>query len=322
MVPRFDLVDIVKTLQQKLRLIIVVTIVAALIGAVAFLVRKKQYKAKATFFVANPLYIDRTNLFRSEYSQFIDYFAKEDDVDKVMAIAKSDSLMMRVAQRLDLAKIYGKDLSQPKDRMKLLEIFDGNYEIKRTEYTSVEITYTDPDAGLATSVTNEIQKCISEMYAGYYGNLRAHVYNSLVTKVKETDSSIALMTDTLAALRERYKVYDLISPARKNIISGNIHSSSAGLGRGIEEIQNVEATKDRMVSDRAEYISVMNEFTAGNKPGDLPLIQSITNASVPWKPVGFGLGMTIVICALVGFFFITLWVLLSTYLRAVLNTER
>lgn len=322
MVPRFDLVDIVKTLQQKLRLIIIVTIGAALIGAVAFLVRKKQYKAKSTFFVANPLYIDRTNLFRGENSQFIDYFGKEDDIDKVMAIAKSDSLTIRVAQRLDLGNHYKMDITQPKDRMKLLEIFEGNFEIKRTEYTSLEISYTDPDPNLAASVTAEIQKCISEMYAGYYGNLRTYVYNSVREKVKETDSSIAVMTDTLAVLRERYGIYDLISPARKNIISGSIHGSGPGLGRGVEEIQNVEAIKDRMVSDRAEYISVMNEFTASSKPGALPLIQPITNVSVPWKPAGFGLGMTIVICAMVGLFFITLWVLLSTYLRTVLNTAR
>src|SRR5215217_5845574 len=99
MVPRFDLVDIVKTLQQKLRLILIVTIAAAVIGAVFFLVRKKQYKAKTAFFVANPLYVDRTNLFRGDYSQFIDYFGKDDDVDKIMAIAKSDSLQRRIIDK-------------------------------------------------------------------------------------------------------------------------------------------------------------------------------------------------------------------------------
>lgn len=322
MVPRFDLVDIVKTLHQKLRLLIIVTIIAALVGAVAFLVRKKQYKAKTAFFVANPLYIDRTNLFRTDYSQFIDYFAKEDDVDKVMAIAKSDSMQRRVIDKLQLGKVYGKDPSNPKDLFKLMEIFEGNFEIKRTEYTSVEVTYTDADAKVAADVANEIVKTISEMYSSYYASLRNHVQHSLQAKISEIDTTINRLTDSLAVLRDRYQVYDLISPSRKNIISGTMRSGGQGFGRGIEEIQNIESVKDQLVTDRAEYITIINEYTTGTKAGDLPLVQTLTNASAPYKAMGFGLLATIAISAIVGLFFCALLVLLLTYFRAILNTER
>jgi capsular polysaccharide biosynthesis protein len=324
MAPRFDLVEIIRTLQQKFRLILTVVIVAALVGAITFFVRKKLYKGKAVFFVANPIYIDRTNLFRADYGNFIDYFAKEDDLDKVMAIAKSDSLQLRVINKLNLGKEYKLNPAKPKELLKLMELFDGNYDIKRTEYTTLEVTYTDEDPELAAAVANELQNSISEMFSGYYSNLRNHVYMALGSKIKEMDTTIARLTDSLVILRDRYQIYDIISPSRRNLITGNVNirSGVANIGRGVEEIQNLESIKDRHVTDRTEYLTVYNEFATSKKVGELPLVQSLTKASVPFKPTGFGLILTVFICGAVAFFFSVLWVLLTGYFRMVLNTKR
>ena len=100
------------------------------------------------------------------------------------------------------------------------------------------------------------------------------------------------------------------------------HQASAGYGKALEEVRNMEAAKDQLVADRARMSSVMNEFATGNKAGDLPLIQVISPAYPPDKPAGLGLPLTIVACALAAFFFSALWVLAVAYFRMLTAASR
>jgi uncharacterized protein involved in exopolysaccharide biosynthesis len=321
--PRFDLVDIAKALKKRARFILIVTIAAAITGAVFYLVSEKKYQGRAEFFVSNPLYSDRNNVFRTFESQFIDYFGDEDDIDKVLAIAKSEVVRARVIETLDLGKVYKLDTSNVKDMIKLTNRFKKSYDFKRSEYQNVEISYTDTDPQIAANVANGTVRVIEEVYRGYYNNIRQNVYNSLQDKVKQTDSSIASLTDTLARLRDRYHIYDIISPSRQNIVNGSIQSNGAAdFGRGVEEVQNLESMKDQVVKDRASYLSLMNEFSTGTKMGQMPLLSVISPAMPATTPQGLGLPLLIVACALVGFFFSAVWVLFSAYFRTLTSVER
>src|SRR6187402_1411017 len=119
MAPRFDLVDIVKTLHRRTKFILIVTVLAAAIGAVAKLAKKTEYKSTSEFFTSDPFYVDRSNIFPKQNPLFLDYFAKEEDIDKVIAIAKSDTLLKLLITRLDLGKSYSMDVSDP-HQMKML----------------------------------------------------------------------------------------------------------------------------------------------------------------------------------------------------------
>jgi len=321
--PRFDLIDILKTLQARARYILIVTIAAGLLGGVVYLLKKKEYKGVSEFFIASPYYSDRNNLFRTDKIEFINYFGREDDIDKVIAIAKSDSLAKKVIATLHLAEHYKVDVSKPEKLHDLIQTFQNKFSIKRTEYTSVEASYLDVDAGMAAAITNGTIQCISDMYSGYYGTLKNYAQQAIMAKIHETDSAITKMTDTLVSLRNTYQIYDIISPSRKNIISNNAaHGTGPGYARGMEDVQTIESIKDQLVIDRAQYMSVYNEFNISNKAGELPLIQVYTKADVPFKHNGFGLLITGIISALVAFFFISLWVLIAAYLRTITVADR
>src|SRR5690606_20823244 len=126
--PRFDLVDIAKTLQKRSRYILIITIAATAVGAVLHFLLPKKYEATAELFVANPLYADRGNIFRNRNAEFINYFGNEDDIDKVIAIAKSDLARKIILEKQDLAKVYGFDTSKKDDRMKLASHFKKNFK--------------------------------------------------------------------------------------------------------------------------------------------------------------------------------------------------
>ncbi|XZF13677.1 Wzz/FepE/Etk N-terminal domain-containing protein [Chitinophagaceae bacterium MMS25-I14] len=315
MTPRFDLVDIAKNLLQRKMFIVVVSVLGAALGAVFYLIQAKKFKAQSEIIVSNPKFADRANLFRNT-DIGIDYFADEDDVDRVIAIAQSTSVRDKIIDSMRLAYVYQMDLNNPKRVEMLHDIFKKAYDVKRTEYKNMEISYTDTDPQRAADVTNAAVSIIEKTYRGYYSKIKAGIYRSIEEKVRESDSTINALTDTLATLRDRYQIYDIISPGRANMVSGIVkNNGKADFGKGVEIIQNIEAIKDAAVLDRAKYYTLLSEFSAGTSGNDIQFVQVISKATPPVKHAGLGGILTVVACGIAAFFLSIVIVLLGAYLK-------
>lgn len=322
MTPRFDLVDIAQTIRNRRGFIIGITIAAAVLGGVFYLLQKKTYKASSEFIVSNPQYADRNNLFRTTEPRYVDYFASEDDIDRVMAIAKSDVVKNQVIENMHLFEAHKLNPSNIKDADKMNGIFKKNYDVSRTEYKNMEVSFVDEDPKRAADVTNEAVRIIEETYRSYYNTIKGRIYKSIEDKITEIDSSVNVLTDSLAILRDRYKIYDIISPSRQTMVSGSMKPTGADFGKGMELIQNVESVKDQLVTDRAKNISLLNEFSTGTKLNDMRFLQVISTATPPVKAAGLGLIFTVIACTVVGFFLSVIIVLLSGYYKRLVSVER
>jgi len=317
----FDLVDIIRTIQKQKRFIIIITIAGMALAGGAMMLKKKKYKAEARFLVNNPLYGDRSTLFRSIDTRYVDYFGGDDDVDKIMALAGSDTVRNRIIRNCQFQVVYKKDINTPKGYEELMSIFKKNFNIKRTEYKDVEVSYVDYDAQTAANVTNMSVKVLEETYREYYTNIKHGIYKSINDQVIKLDSSIASLTDTLAHMRDMYGIYSIISPARQNVITSDIKGGGRGYGRAIEEIQNIESIKDQLVADRAHYISALNEFYATTNSA-MDFLKVITRALPPINPAGLSMSVTLFAAGLLSFFFSTLYVLLMAYFRKINAIQR
>jgi hypothetical protein len=316
---RFDLIDIVQTLQRKWRTVLLLTLLAAVLGAVTYFLTAKKYKASAEIFVTNPQYADRNRLFADQQTYFIDYFADENTNDRALVIAKSDNAKSQIIYRNKLNEVYGLDTSKRSDEAALGKRFKGAYEAKRTEYGSLLISFTDKDPERAANVANDAVQVIESIFHNFFSEMRKNIVHSLNQKIHTSDSVIAILTDSLAGMRDRSGVYDLVSPNRRSMAMGTVRSTN---GRAIEEIQNVESLKDQYVADRARYTSLAGEFSTGIEAGDMPILQVMSPAYVPENAAGLGALLTILACALGGFIFAALWVLLSTYFRRLASVQR
>ena len=317
----FDLVDIIRTLQKKRGFILAMTLVAMLLGGIFLVVRQKKYKGVATFFVNNPLYGDRSTLFRSQDTRYVDYFGGDDDVDKIMAFANSDTVRDRVIRNCQFDKIYKLDLNDPKGHAALMSIFTKNFTIKRSEYKDVTVSYVAKEPVDAANVADMAVSVMEETYRHYYTAMKMNIYSSISEKVTQLDSSINALTDTLAGLRDKYGIYSLISPDRRNIITGDLRAGGKGYGRAIEEIQNIESIKDQLVTDRAHYISTLNEFAATTNRS-MEFLKLITRALPPTSPTGASITMVLLVAACAGIGFSSIYVLLITYFRKLNSVVR
>lgn len=284
----YDLIDMVQTVRSRFKFVLLLTGLALVGALVAYFLSTKTYRARAEFFISNPLYGDRSNLFRTDQAAFINYFGSEEDIDKVMAIAKSEKLEHRVIDITGLAAIYKMDTANEKEAIKLTQKFRQNYDAKRTEYTNMAVYFEDENPKVAAYVANEAVKEIGVIYSSFYTSIRTNVFNSMNEKVVETDSAILAISQQLEGMPNKEIDTDLEGMKQK-------------------------ATFDQLIKDRAKYISLLGEFSTGTRVGELPLVNVISQALPPPKPNGVGLILTLLGAAIGGFAFAVLWVLMSGY---------
>ena len=317
----FDRVDIIRTLQKKKGFIITMTLVAIVLGGVFLAIRHTKYKGESNFFVNNPLYGDRSTLFRSVETRYVDYFGGDDELDKVMALANSDTVRDRIIRNCQFQEVYKNDINDPKGHAALMYIFNKNFNIKRTEYKDIQVSYIAYDPVVAANVANMSVKVLEETYRHYYTAMKQNIYSSISDKVTQLDSSINALTDTLANMRDKYGIYAIISPARHDIINGETKGGGKGYGMALEQIQNIESIKDQLVMDRAHYISTLNEFAAtmGNS---MEFLKVITRALPPTQPDGPSVTTVLVVAAFLGLLFSSIYVLLMTYFHKLNSVVR
>ncbi len=318
--PRFDLIDVVQTLVHRRRFILLVTVAALVVGALTHFVSKKKYKATTEVFLSNPLLNDRSYVFPSVGVPAIDYFGGEDMIDKAMVIGSSENTLEELARQHNLAKAYGIDTITLKGRAKLVKTMDEQLLLKRTEYGNLRVSYTDTDPRRAADVANSAVEAIEGGYHRFYSAKRRQVVASLRAKSVEADSAISVLTDSLASMRDRYGIYEILSPNRTT----GLQSSSTGTrnGRAIEEVQNVESLKDQWVIDRARNLGIMNEMSTGNAVGQTPILYVLSRAVPPSSPAGLRLILSLAAWGIAGALFAALWVLFTTYVRKMMTVQR
>jgi len=320
--PTFDLVDIVKVVQRNLKLILSVTIAAALIGGIGNKMKKKEYQAESEVYLLNPLFGDRNHIFRlPEDVHFVDYFGTEGDVDRVMTMIASKDVEDSVVKAMDLYKAYGLNPQQPADRVKMRQIYRDGFESKRTENSSIMSSYTDTDPVRSAAVLDAICKITDYKLRAYIASVKSNSMKAVEQKIKQTDLQISLYTDSLVHAREQYGIYDIISPVRKGITAASVSHSGANAARGVEEVQNLEAVKDQLVISRAELASIANGLNA-NVADEVQLLYNVSTPVAPDKAHGLGTILTAAACAFVAFFFCVLLFSFTAYIRALANTQR
>lgn len=306
---QYSLYGILHTLYRHAKIIIILTVLSGLTGLVMALVKKKKYEAHTEFFLKSPFYADRNFLFNND-TKFIDYFANEDDVNRLVTLTNSDKVQEHIIREFNLARIYKFDTTDSKDRYDLKKFVTANIAIGRSTSKTVTLAYTDKDPVRAAKIANRTVKLLEEELRSFYNETRMSMHESIMIKVREEDSMVNVLTDTLIKLREKYGIYDIISPSRSGTIMGTVKpSGKPDFAEGIELIQNLGSLKDNAVSMRTWHLSLAHQYTTGTKLNELPLTKIISIAEPPVKAKGPGKMICTLVGAFVGFGFGVLYVL-------------
>lgn len=310
--PEKDTLKIIDIIYKHKRLIIVFALVSFALGITARLLKPREYKAETFFILKNHLYADKTYLY-SKDMRYINYYGSEDDIERLVALVESDTIQNTLIKELYLMKHYKVDSTSDKEIRLLKKTIAKNVKIMRTPQKSASLSYTDKNPEMAAQIANRYLQVLEYTLRTNYNSVRKDVRHSLKDKVAQEDMVIAQLTDSLATMRKYYGIYQIINPARGNmVLNGNIENNGhPEFAKGLELIQNLESIKDQAVTDRAEHISLLNQYVTGEKADDLSLIQLIKVAEPPLKPSDMGVIATSVISLILGAAFGVMYALLQ-----------
>ncbi len=314
--PSFDLIDVIRTIKKQNKLIITITAISVVLGGAFYAIKKKKYKGVAKFMVTNPLYNDRNTLFRNHEQRYVDYYGGDDDVDRVSSFLNSDTVRDRIIRNCQFHEVYKSDINSLEGHVYLMDIFNKNLNVKRSEYKDIEVTYTAYDAVTAANVANMTVKVLEETFRVYYNGMKNDMYQSIQEKLAQLDSNIVIYTDSLSNVEAAYARDKELTALKAQM---GVHAAGAVWGE--ELIKNIRSVKDQLVVDRAKYISLVNEFetTTNNK---MTYLKQITRATPPAKPSGATLPIVIVIAGLLGFFISSLVAMMKEYYSRLMAVER
>ena len=317
----YSLQPLVRIIRSRSRTVLFITLAAMAVGLVVYLIRPKAYKAKVEFFLKNPLYADRSYLYSND-ARMIDYFAGDEDIDRMRSMIWADSVQDKMIRDMNLAEAYGRDMNKPAEAKAMKKDFSSRMNIYRTESKVAILTYTDKDEERAAAIAYRSVELLEQQLRGFYNEMRRSIYETIAGRIREEDSTILVLTDSLAALRERYGIYDIISPARYNIMLSAIKDNGKpGFAKGIELVQNVESIKDELVSARAKHTSLAGQYATGTRMNELPITRILKVEKPPFKQDGPGLLTTLLGCGMAGFFFSLLYVLAMYRYRQSFSTR-
>jgi hypothetical protein len=297
---KFDLVEVVRiALKWKWKILLFAFLVASIMAAYAYSL-KNRYTSYANFYPANALIGSRDNLFRKEFQDAIDMFGLENEIDRIYTIGNSAPILSMLIEKYKLAEHYKIDVkNDTKGMLKVYKKFDKMYNVSKGAFGNIELNVTETDPQLGYEIAQSALEAIQDNFRSYYVNSSKGISDALNVRMLSMDSTIALLTDSLVNMRNKYGIFDIISPSRKSDVS--VNSTNA---RGIEEIQTVEELKDKMVMEKANYAGIQNEFlTIQHK--SIPFIHVVQYPTPSGKKDGpfrtlmvLGAGVTAVILGL------------------------
>ena len=312
----FDFDSVWLSIKTNRKLIAAITISGTILGFLSFvLIASQNYTAVTEFIIRNPSYGERNNIFNREPAN-MNYFSSEDEYERFISFSKSYVVQKKVSDAFRLDTLYEIDTTKKAGIVKLLKKINNKLRVARTDNSILFLTYTDKDAQRAADIANKFIAVLDSQFTGYYMEMRNADYLAVKDKLAVEDSMINVFTDSLVKIRERYNIYDLISPARHGLISGNTnYTKRPGMALGLETLQNLEANKDEMVSDRALTLTLVNQFESSLKRNRFNVIKVITPAYAP-RMLGLlsHFGATIA-CMFTSFFFSIIFCLYADFRR-------
>lgn len=157
-----DIIRLIQIIYKWRKPTIIITVVVAIAACiVTWFFMPNYYKSSVTFYPTNPIMSDRQVLYSQSAGEIeIDYFGSAGDVDRILTIANTSSIIDYMINHFHLMEHYGIDSTKEMARYNTKKEFLNNYRAIETEYAAIEISIWDTDKDLASEMVTHIVKTI------------------------------------------------------------------------------------------------------------------------------------------------------------------
>lgn len=200
----FNLLEIISAVWKWRKMILILMLVVTLGSIIISLLMPNYYTATATIMPAN----EDKDLFGND-TKNNGLYGDEDAVDRTIIFANSTELVNYMIREYHLAKRYRINTSTPKGESKVAKRFRKLYNVKKNEYSGIELSMqdTDPDSS-AVMLTDAIHK-LERLYKDATAINKSGYLKTYESTLADKRKELASMRDSLVSLRRRYNIFDV-----------------------------------------------------------------------------------------------------------------
>ncbi len=200
-----DIIRLIQIIYKWRKPIIIITVVAAIAGCiVTWFFMPNYYKSSVTFFPTNPIMTDRQVLYSQSAGEIeIDYFGSAGDVDRILTISNTSSVIDYMINHFHLMEHYGIDSTSEMARYNTKKEFLKNYRAVETEYAAIEISIWDIDKNLASEMVTHIVETIDDHNKTMLLRDKKLVAETFRNQVVNKNEIVEDMSDSITIAKKR-----------------------------------------------------------------------------------------------------------------------
>ncbi len=199
-----DIIRLIQIIYKWRKPTIIVTVIVAIVACiVTWFFMPNYYKSSVTFYPTNPIMSDRQVLYSQSAGEIeIDYFGSAGDVDRILTIANTSSIIDYMINHFHLMEHYGIDSTKEMARYNTKKEFLKNYRAIETEYAAIEVSIWDTDKDLAAKMVTHIVTTIDGHNKAMLLRDKKLVVETFKKQVAMKDAEVEHLKDSIGVMKK------------------------------------------------------------------------------------------------------------------------
>lgn len=210
MEPKDNLLGVVQTLWIWRRPVLLVCLIAVVGTALISLFSPNYYKSQTIFLATSPDQAKPESLFGNG-SNRVEYYGNANDIDRLLTIAESNDLIEFLVDSFKLYEHYNIDPKGNRAPFYVKQKFFSLYDVKKNKRDAIELSVEDRDKELAPRIANAAREKLDEIAQALIKEGQRQSIETFRQEIQLKQAQLKILSDTVAALRGRYNVYNPIA---------------------------------------------------------------------------------------------------------------
>lgn len=201
-----SLLDLFVLLYKWRKHIIGASLLTAIVAAGISLILPNYYEASTQFYAASPDLAQPTPL--GNLPNNLRIYGNDNDIDRLISIAKSNVVSNYLIEEFKLYDHYEIDIDDEKAKYKLLLKFDKAFEITKTKYDAIKLSFEDKDPEVAANMANAARKKIDLLARQMIKESQNKLLTSYKANVSAKQKEYNSIADSLTMARVKFNIFN------------------------------------------------------------------------------------------------------------------
>ncbi len=207
-----SLLDVLRVIFRWKRPILLACGIATVGAVVVSLLLPVYYQANTMFLALSPDQSKPELLFGNSQLE-PELYGNANDVDRLLNIAESDQLADFLIDSFHLFRHYQIDSTNRKAPYRVRQKFFGLYEVTKTKRDAIELSLEDRDPALAAAMVRAAREYTTRTAQQLIKSSFGQTIKTYEGNVRNKETQLAVISDSLAKLRQQYSIYNSYSQA-------------------------------------------------------------------------------------------------------------